>query len=316
MSISPLPLRGPLPSLNLLRAFEAVARLGSVSAAASELCVTQSAVSHQVKALESWLGRKLVLRSGRGLELTEYGRLYVPKLSTAMELISNATDQVRSIGRRRTLTIQTTATFATQWLIPKLPQYYSMHQSCDVLISTQAASMHVESSQFDITLRCMDQGDIESLLQEPRWKGGEISAFLPDALAPIGAFSIIIPQSIKLTSWMKKQVLLQSRSTPNAWHDWFVKAQDPIRNDHRKLVFDHVYQSIQGAIAGAGIALAAPIFCDSLINQQLLQSLSPLTIKERNYCWLLPPRSVEDPVVRAFCAWLVASGDQSLSTPM
>ncbi len=84
----------PLPPLNALRAFEATARHRSVRNAARELCVTPSAVSHQLRVLEEWLGVRLLRRSGRSLELTERGRSYLPSVSSALEELSRGTTEL------------------------------------------------------------------------------------------------------------------------------------------------------------------------------------------------------------------------------
>src|SRR4051812_16273041 len=101
-----------LPSLNMLRAFEAAARLRSVTRAAHELSVTQSAVSHQIKGLEEWLGVALVAREGRQLALTPEGAAYLPSLSSAFDLLADATARIGRTTRRRTLTVNALPTLA------------------------------------------------------------------------------------------------------------------------------------------------------------------------------------------------------------
>lgn len=114
---------GKLPPLNLLRAFEAVARLGSVSAAANELYVTHSAVSQQIKALEESLGVKLLNRVGRGVALTVAGRELAAGANEALCALARTASQVRRRANPNRLTITTLPSFAACWLTPRISRF-------------------------------------------------------------------------------------------------------------------------------------------------------------------------------------------------
>ena len=116
-----------LPPLNALRAFEAAARHLSFTRAADELNVTQAAVSHQVKALEEWLGMPLFRRLNRSLLLTDAGQSYMPRLRDAFDTIDQATRGVNAHESGRTLTISTIDSFAAKWLVPRLGRFRAGH---------------------------------------------------------------------------------------------------------------------------------------------------------------------------------------------
>ena len=122
-----------LPPLNPLRAFEATARRGAVSAAARELNVTHGAVSHQIKALEGWLGVPLFRRLGKSVALTDQGRLYLDSVSPALAAIASAS---RSISAHEVLRVNALPTFTMRWLFPRLAQFRALHPHIEVQIST------------------------------------------------------------------------------------------------------------------------------------------------------------------------------------
>jgi len=138
-----------LPSLNALRTFEAAARNGSFKAAAAELCVSQSAVSHQIKLLEAELGVELFVRKPRGIELSRQGRAYFPILRDAFERIAAGTDLLRGSAVRPRLTLQVYSTFAIRWLIPRLPAFQRSHPDVNVRLHTSQSDVNFEYEDVD-----------------------------------------------------------------------------------------------------------------------------------------------------------------------
>jgi LysR family glycine cleavage system transcriptional activator len=138
-----------LPSLNALRTFEAAARNGSFKAAAIELCVSQSAVSHQIKLLEAELGVELFVRKAQGVELSRQGRAYFPILRDAFERIAAGTDLLRGSAARPRLTLQVYSTFAIRWLIPRLPAFQRSHPDVNVRLHTSQSDVNFEYEDVD-----------------------------------------------------------------------------------------------------------------------------------------------------------------------
>ena len=174
-----------LPSVNMLRAFEAAARHRSVTKAANELNVTQSAVSHQIKALEAWLGVTLVVREGRQLGLTPHGTAYLPSLSSAFDLMADATARIQRLTQRRVLSVNALSTLSAQWLIPQLAGFCARVPNVDVQLATTASVLDFGPADFDVSLRCLSEAELAMLRARPAWRGVQFGAFLPDALTPL-----------------------------------------------------------------------------------------------------------------------------------
>ena len=143
-------MRTRLPSLNALRFFESAARLGSFKTAASELCVSRSAVSHQVKKLEQQLGVKLFLRKASLVELTRVGRAYYPILRDAFDRISEGTEMVVAPTGNSIITIQIYSTFAIRWLIPRMPQLQQQHPEIMVRLHTSQSDVDFDHDDVDM----------------------------------------------------------------------------------------------------------------------------------------------------------------------
>jgi len=142
-----------LPSLDLLPGFEAAARLLSFTLAADELHLTQSAVSRQIKELETQLGLSLFRRRHRALELTEAGHLLYPVAAQVLATMRSATQRVRGLGQRRVLSLTTTNSFAALWLIPRLAGFARSHPEVDVRISASTRIEDLERDGIDLAIR-------------------------------------------------------------------------------------------------------------------------------------------------------------------
>jgi len=138
-----------LPSLNALRTFEAAARNGSFKAAAVELSVSQSAVSHQIKLLEAELGVELFVRKPQGTELSRHGRAYFPILRDAFERIAAGTELLVGPAGCSTLTLQVYSTFAIRWLIPRLPAFQRAHPAVNIRLHTSQSDVNFEYEDVD-----------------------------------------------------------------------------------------------------------------------------------------------------------------------
>jgi len=139
-----------LPPLNALRAFEAAARSESFTRAAEELCVTQGAVSHQVKALEAELGLKLFNREQQGLVITEAGRVYLEVLRDAFDRIAVGTERLLQRQSAGLLTVSTSPNFAAKWLVHRLARFAELHPAIDLRIG--AALHHIDFAREDVDL--------------------------------------------------------------------------------------------------------------------------------------------------------------------
>jgi LysR family glycine cleavage system transcriptional activator len=298
-----------LPPLNMLRAFEAAGRLLSVTQAARELSVTQSAVSHQIKALEEWLGVALVQREGRGLALTPPGAAYLPGLSSALDLMAQATAGIERPARRNTLAVNATSTFATQWLIPRLAAFCAQMPGLDVQLVTTVGHLDFEPADYDVSIRCFADGELALLQQRTPWRGISAGIFLPDVLTPVCSPALLAGgKAVHQPGDLARHTLLHSRSTPLVWQQWLQEAGMEGIEPAGDLVFDHAHLSVQAAIQGLGVALGNPRFLGEALASGLLAMPFPgLLSGDKKYYWMLSPRAAQDAASRAFCEWLNAA---------
>lgn len=304
-----------LPSMNMLRAFEAAARRESVTLAAQELHVTQSAVSHQIKALEDWLGVKLVQRIGRRLGLTLEGAAYLPSLSSAFDLMAQATGRIARQTRRNTLSVNSMASLSAQWLIPKLTGFCAEVPEVDVQLSTTVSAFDFDPAAHDVSIRCISENDLAALLRRDKWQGVQVGAFLPESLTPLCS-PALLASALPLAEPgdLGRHTLLCSRSTPLVWQDWLSAAGVPRLRPANMLTFDHSHLAVQAAIQGMGVTLGnRHQLADVLGSGLLVLPFPALEIDHKNVYWILPPHAARNPHALAFCEWLQAIGSVGAS---
>ncbi|KQP22166.1 LysR family transcriptional regulator [Pseudorhodoferax sp. Leaf267] len=294
----------------MLRAFEAAGRLGSVTRAAQELNVTQSAVSHQIKELEAWLGVALVTREGRRLALTAQGTAYLPSLSSALDLMAQATARVERQTHRARLTVNALPTLAAQWLIPQLSRFCEQVPDVDVQLVTTAGVLDFDPAAYEVSVRCLSAAELAALQARPGWQGVQFGRFLPDAVTPVCSPAWLArADALKKPADLRRHTLLHSRSTPRLWRQWFGAAGAAAVRPAGELVFDHAHLAVQAAVQGLGIALGSPaLVADALRGGLLVAPFAHLLLHEKDFYWMLPARSADDASARAFCDWLQASG--------
>ncbi len=141
-----------LPPLNTLRSFEAAARTGSFTKAAEELAITASAVSHQIKGLESFLGIELFKRVKRKAELTSNGEKYLTTIRTALRDIADATELLKSRSKSHTITISMTPHFLTRWMMPRLGAFQALYPDIELQINASMGLIDFDSSSTDMAI--------------------------------------------------------------------------------------------------------------------------------------------------------------------
>jgi LysR family glycine cleavage system transcriptional activator len=299
-----------LPSVNMLRAFEAAARHRSVTRAAQELSVTQSAVSHQIKALEAWLGVTLVVREGRQLGLTPQGTAYLPSLSSAFDLMADATTRIQRLTQRRVLSVNALSTLSAHWLIPRLGEFCAQVPNVDVQLATTASLLDFGPADFDVSIRCLSASELAMLRARPAWRSVQFGAFLHDVMTPLCSPALLSRSAaLKKPADLARYTLLHSRSTPLVWRDWLAAAKAAKLQPASELVFDHVHLAVQAAVQGMGVAISNPHLVPDWIRSGLLVApFESCVTQEKEYYWILSERSADDADAVAFCEWLTACG--------
>ena len=164
-----------LPPLTALRSFEAAARYGNFSQAAEELCVTQSAVSHQVRQLENWFGFELFQRNGRRITVSEKGAELATSLNEAFSEVARTCRRISAADEAPTLTVAAIPSVATCWLIPKLDDFWQQHRDIRIKLLYAIHGMPIDFQDIDIAI-AYGEGD---------WSGVQVTPFLDGSAMPV-----------------------------------------------------------------------------------------------------------------------------------
>ncbi|MDP3406059.1 MAG: LysR substrate-binding domain-containing protein [Brevundimonas sp.] len=292
------------PPLNALRAFEAFARHGGMTAAAVELCVTHGAVSRQVAALQDHLGVGLVTGPRHRLSLTPAGTELAARLSDAFSIIGAAVQTARGDARRE-IEISCLGTLALKWLIPRLPGFVAAHPDIRVRVSESWAAVDFGRDRADGAIRILNPGQVPP--------GQEITPFLPQFQGPVGAPGLT-PPGITVEA-MARLPRLHAATFRESWAVWADLVGVPLPDTPLVREFSHNHSMIEAAAAGMGVAIAPWAFVAPDIEGGRL--VAPFGFAERPSTFVfLRPQGRPDPSVDAFRDWLVAEGSISPGPPI
>jgi LysR family transcriptional regulator, regulator of gene expression of beta-lactamase len=281
--------RSRLP-LNALRAFEAAARHLNVTRAALELRVTQAAVSHHIKLLEEQLGAPLFRRLPRGLILTDEGAALVPMLNDTFDRMGAMLDRFASGRLREIVNLGVVGTFATGWLLPRLPEFKALHPYVDLRIMTNNNRVDLAGEGLDFAIRYGDGA----------WHGTDAVPILEAPMTPLCAAGLA--RRLTTPGDLGREVLLRSYR-PDEWKLWFDAAgvaTPPIRGP----IFDASPTIASAAASGVGVALLpGRLFEQDLASGRLVQPFN-LCVDAGRY-WLTRLKSrPETAAMTAFRSWL------------
>jgi LysR family transcriptional regulator, glycine cleavage system transcriptional activator len=299
--------RRPL-SLDGLRAFEAVARRLSFSAAAEELHLTQSAISRQIKALETELGAPLFNRGTRKVELTAAGILLRQAVLPALDGIDRSVRQIRVAQGRRAVSVSTFASFATLWLLPRLAGFQQQHPDIDIRISATDVRVDMDDPEVDVALRYDDASAVPSDA-EPMF--GELLTPAASPWLVQQAAQGQLPPLREAADLTGHALLEEDDHHPSAanlsWQRWLALQGVPGLTPRRWIYLNYTHQQVQGALAGQGVALARM----ALVHEQIARGelVEPFGAHGRMAApfsyWLIPlPGARLRPELRAFISWV------------
>lgn len=289
-----------LPSLNGLRAFEAAARHLSFTLAASELNVTQTAISHQIKRLEDEIGLKLFVRKNRTLALTPAARDYLPGVRTAFQDLRFATERLMRRDDDHVLAVSTLASLAAKWLLPRLAGFQREHPEIDVRLSTSTALVDFVRDDVDAAIR-FGRGPFPGLRAD--WlMTGELMPVCSPALAS-GDKPLRQPQDLV------RHVLLHSDGFQDDWRLWLTAAgvQVDLSKNHA-LTLDLAFMTIQAAIDGLGVAISRRSFVENDIAAgRLIVPFDIVLPSDAGFYFVCPEANAAKPKIAAFRSWLLRS---------
>ena len=294
--------RRRLPSLSGLRAFEAFARHGSMTAAAEELGVTHGAVSRQVRAIEAELGLRLVEGPRHRLALTEAGQQIASATSAALDLIASA---LPSGGSGEELVISCYATFALKWLIPRLPGFLEQHPGVRIRIVEERSEIDFSRGGIDAAIRLDDQPHPRGLRRLAflnHWHGPVLSAALFERCGGDLDKVLALPR-------------LHSETFPAAWAVWSERGDLELPEASVERAFEHNTYMLEAAVAGLGVAIIPWAFAGSdIVSGRLAAPFGFVHLTSR--FTYFRPRLGDSPTAAAFGEWLHREGASAEGPPV
>jgi DNA-binding transcriptional LysR family regulator len=291
-----------LPSLDFLRGFEAAGRLLSFTRAAQEIFVTQSALSRQVQALEAALGVPLFVRRHRSLDLTPAGIAFHRDVTAALNALATAAESAGGIGRAPGLTVSTTVSFASLWVIPRLASFRARHPDVEVYVSADDRLIDLGRGEVDVAVRYM--ADSTAPEGAVRLFGERMMPVVSPKLVRRGGTPLAVPGDLARhvllhlddpdghTPWLEWSVWLASNGTPG------LKPAGSLR-------FKLYDQVIQAAVGGQGVALGRiPLIAEYLRDGRLLAPFAKRYDSPRGYYAVIAPHATDRVDVAGFVSWL------------
>lgn len=297
-----------LPPLASLRAFEAAARLGRMTAAAAELSVTPGAISRQVRQLEDHLGVALFDGSKARPTLTAAGQSLQPVLTRAFQQIH---DTVRALGDagQGPIDIACFSTFTVKWLIPRLFDFHARHPGIEVRLRTTDTGTRAALEGCDLLITAEEAATPrDAPLDQPLFR---------ERLGPVMAPGLIAtPDAPCPTPDLSRWPLLHTRTRPDAWRRWTASTgcAPPLRENAADPVYEHYFFTLEAAVRGLGVAIAPwHLVVDDVQAGRLV---APFGFVESGYHYVVKRRTHRTtPRIDVFCHWLQAQADAMQPSP-
>ncbi|MTV37033.1 LysR family transcriptional regulator [Duganella radicis] len=284
-------MRRKIPSTAALSAFEAAARHQSFTKAADELALTQSAICRQIGTLEEFLGVALFRRSRRGVVLTDAGAEYSRKVTSRLDEVErDVLELMAKGGAGGALELGVVPTFATKWLLPRLPLFARQHPGITINLSSRTRPFLFDETPLDAAIYA----------GEATWPGTEGVFLMREQLVAVCSPSLGRPD------W-RRHTLLQSSTRPYVWRDWFATRGMEVEGDMSGPRFELFSMLAEAAAHGMGIALLPRFLIDDELERGVLVLASKHEyMSGRSYYLTYPEQKSENQALTAFRSWLEA----------
>jgi LysR family transcriptional regulator, glycine cleavage system transcriptional activator len=290
-----------LPPLTSLRAFEAAARSLSFTKAARELHVTPAAISHQIRGLEQFLGVTLFQRTSRKLELTRDGQLAAEHFREAFERIARGVQALRQQGREGELVIGVTPSFATRWLLPRLPSLATDMPQVRVRLVTSTAPVDFDRDDIDLAVR-FGRGGFDSVVTDELFH---------EVVAPVASPAFVRKHQLRRPVDLARVRLLSDESMrragrPPTWTEWLRAAGAPTIELECNLCVDDSHLALQAACEGQGVALGRLAYAvNDLAHGRLVLPFPTVIELDLHYHLIVPETRAGEPLIARFRDWLL-----------
>jgi putative choline sulfate-utilization transcription factor len=288
-----------LPPLAYLAAFESAARHESFTYAADELCVTQSAISRQIRLLEETLGCTLFNRTHKAVTLTNEGRKFQRAVTAALELLAASAYELK-VKRTSSVTVSVDLAIASFWLIPKLPKFRTAHPEIIV---------HVDASDED-THRISEGVDLAIQFGDGYWPGCNARFLLEEEIFPVCSPAFLSRVSpLNSPEDLLSATLIHFETHHWDWMDWkawFAHTNTVLPKERKDLYINTYPAVVQAALGGQGIAMGWRHLVDDLLSTgALIRPIEASVHTKRGFYLVHPSDSLLSDEARTFCEWII-----------
>jgi LysR family glycine cleavage system transcriptional activator len=289
-----------LPPLNALRVFEAAARHLSFTKASEELFVTQAAVSHQIKALEDYLGLKLFRRRNRSLLLTEEGQSYYLDIKDILSALKEATNKLKTRSAKGALTVSVPPSFAIQWLVPRLSGFNQAYPDIDVRI--QAVDRYEGKLNDDV--------DVAIFYGKGHWPGLQADLLYSEYLMPVCAPSLIVEKALLNKPENLANCTLLHDTSRQDWLTYTRQLGIDNINVQQGPIFSHSAMVVQAAVHGQGVALVNNVLAQAEIESgRLICPFNQVLVSKNSFYFVYPESQIEVGKISAFRDWIISTAN-------
>lgn len=292
-----------IPPFASIRAFEAAARHCNLRLASEELFLSISAVSHQIKSLEQFLGVQLFNRTRNALELTPSGQSYMATLAEALDLIASATARIEAIRNTTSISINLVPSLAVLWLMPRLSTFYEQCPNVDVNVLTSMEPLSFRSGMVEVAIRYEPISDVAS---------GSIVLF-KEKIYPVCSLQYARQNGLlEEDATFDNITVIHCQTSPNEWDDWFRSINSAGIKPFRVLNVNNRALALQAAQSGLGVAMARTPFAQGLLAEgRLCRVVDKLLPSGFAYTLCLSDSASRSPVIKVFSQWLAEQAAQS-----
>ncbi len=293
--------------LQSLNCFEAAARHESYTNAARELALTQGAVSRQIATLESFLGVQLFQRTRHGVALTPAGATYARQISLRLAGLERDTlDTMARQGSGGAVRLASVPTFASRWLLPRLPNLNARHPDIVVHIDARPRPFMFSEAEYDAALYA---GSAEQIAN---WPGTSAVLLMPETVVPVASPRLLAGRKRWGPGDVARLPLLQQSTRPDAWRQWFEVMEVDTELAMHGARYELFSMLAIAAIHALGVALLPRMLIESELERGELQVVCDRPLSGRRAYYLVTPEDTEEkPALEHFRNWLIEQATQS-----
>jgi LysR family glycine cleavage system transcriptional activator len=290
------------PSLKAIKTFQIAAKHSSFAVAADELCITPSAVSHQIKTLETQLGLPLFSRSARALALTDAGSRYLEQIDDLFMRLESVTEQLRARYGRNSVRLHVPAYFASEMLLPRLSEFSKLHDGIDLRIETQGVHGRTHAAEADISI-VVGSGPWNGLIAHPLFAQTMVPACSPE---------LLLERPVLRYEDLNQHTLLVHEARRDDWDRWATAVGMKALQPAQIVRIDSMSAATRAAEKSIGIALLpAELSRHKFDSGRLIRVFDDELVTNEEYTLLVRTEDENRDDIRALCAWLM-----ELAAPM